>query len=632
MRKPKQKAVKQKRPYSVDRLMRNIASNLARDFRNQLSLPQQHAANAVEIYDHGTVAEMRGLVWDAREDTGAYGFKCAYQMNNVFKRYRFENDLLSSDELEEAAEMQFFDNQCRLADLDLASLPAYCRHVLLWARGFCQDILGEYDLEEHLALSRFGKKASVGIPMRKAVEAERYEWPITGSVEHITWFSRVALQEDDQAREYVFSRSDGETPIFKVVDTLALTFVPKTFKSLRSIMPNTTIGTFYSDGLGKVIAKRLKAAGYDIARLQERHGKLARLASITGDLVTADQSLASDNITLDLVKAIVPDRWFEALNLGRIGKVKLPSGIVVHSTTFCTMGIGFTFPLQTLVFLSLLLAIDEVYLHGRAREVSVYGDDLIYDVRMHPFVLTIFDRLGLKVNADKTFAEGPFRESCGSDYYSGVDVRPFLPKNERGSLVDRKNYELLLYGYYNGLKRRWDTVECPLTFTYLLDELDQVSRGICRVPWNYPDQSGVKVDTPYDMLGIAYRLAPLKFGKHGQVFFKYLRFTADTYEETRHAPYLWRCLGDSADVDRYDHVGSVSRVPKPSRILRFIEEQVGISRSSTPIFTDECACGWPRSGRKFAHRCGKQSKTLRPQPGGRGRVLRQTGVTVHWAP
>lgn len=622
------------RPYSSDGMMRNIASNLARDFRDHIKVPSP-AVNLVELYERGSIEDVRMMDWDVDKVDDSHEFKRVYQLASLFKRYRFEKDLLSSDELEEAAEMQFFDNQVRLADQDLASLPAYCKNVLFWARGFCHEILGNYDIEEHLALSRFGRKASVGVPMREACEAARYEVPISGSVDQITWFSRVYLQEDDQAREYVFSQLDGSNSPFRVVDTLALTFVPKTFKSLRSIMPNTTIGTFYSDGLGKVITERLKRAGYDLATLQEEHREYARLGSITGELVTADQSLASDNITLDLVKAILPDRWFEALNLGRIEKVKLPSGLVVHPCTFMTMGIGFTFPLQTLIFLVLLKAIDAVYNSGRA-VISVFGDDLVYSSPLHPFVLTIFDRLGLKINVDKTFASGSFRESCGGDYHSGLDVRPFLPKNERGSTVDRKNYELLLYTYFNGLQRRWDRVECPHTFAYLLKELDEVTRGrICRVPWFYPDASGVKVEHPTDQLDIAVGLAPLKHGKHGQIFFKYLRFIPDTRLETRHAPYLWRTLGADSGNDGHfgDHnAWSVPRVPDASRILRLIEATTGVRRSRPTVFADDCPCGWPRGKRRKPHICGKQSATSISRIGGRGRVLRQTGVTVHWTP
>lgn len=622
---------KRESTYSVDGMMRNIASCLARDFRTQLA-GSSSAVNVTSIFEGGTIEEVRGLEWDADKASDSYQFKVRHQMSNLFKRYRFEKDLLSSEELEEAAEMQFFDNQLRLTSIDLASLPAYCKHVLFVARGFCHKILGNYDLEEHFALSRFGRKASVGIPMRKACEAERWELPLTGSVEHIAWFSSVVLGEDKQAANYLLAKSTAENKaVFRAVDTLALTFVPKTFKSLRSIMPNTTIGTMYSDGLGKVLSKRLKAAGYDISTLQNAHGEMARLGSITGKLVTADQSLASDNITLDLVKAICPTTWFFALNRGRIGKVKLPSGLTVHSSTFCTMGIGFTFPLQTLIFLCLLKALDYVYNHSRS-EISVYGDDMIYSVELHPFVLTVFERLGLKINVDKTFADGSFRESCGSDYFAGSDVRPFLPKNERGSIVDRKGYEVLLYGYYNGLLRRWNAVECPLTVEYLLTELDRVSRGICRVPPFYPDQAGVRVDSPHDTLGIAYRLAPLKFGKHGQVFFKYLRFVADTEKETRHAPYLWRALGSRVAGDNYAGHSRDVRIPDASRVLRYIEASTGVSSSSTPVFQDECKCGWTRGSRRKPHACGKEADSLRTRSGGGGRVLRQTGVTVHWAP
>jgi hypothetical protein len=32
---------------------------------------------------------------------------------------------------------------------------------------------------------------------------------------------------------------------------------------------------------------------------------------------------------------------------------------------------------------------------------------------------------GFKTNHSKTFSDGPFRESCGADWYEGIDVRPF---------------------------------------------------------------------------------------------------------------------------------------------------------------------------------------------------------------
>lgn len=627
----RQQKRKRERPYSVDKLVRQMAASLARDFQHQLDTAD--ATNVTELLLNSSVAEIRAYDWHQDTALDPYTFKCRYQMQDLLKKYRFQKDQFSTDELAEAAEMQFFDNQCRLVDIDLDSLPAFCKHVLFVAAGYCHQILGNYELEEHYQLCRHGRKASVGIPMREATEAARYEAPITGSPEHITWFSTVHMAEDTSACRYILERwALKDAPLFRDVSELALTFVPKTFKSLRSIMPNTTIGAFYSDGLGKVLAQRLRDAGYDITSLQMKHRDLAREGSITGELVTADQSLASDNITVALVQAILPRAWFNAANLGRVEWVKTPTGLRVKTPTFCTMGIGFTFPLQTLIFLCLLKAIDQCYTHGRSR-VSVYGDDLIYSRSMHPFVMTIFNRLGLKINTEKTFADGCFRESCGSDFYAGVDVRPFQPKNERGSLVGRRDYEALLYIYTNGLLRRWHREEVPETLNFLLDELSKVSRGVLRVPPDYPDSSGIKVESPYDTLNKTCLLAPVKHGKHGKVTFMYLRFQPQYMEMTQHAPYLWRWLGGGTGSDLHRPSIPHPGVLRSGRLLRFIEGQTGVDRDLPLTF--HCEDGKRPGGTR--RRTGKTSSTsverptLIPRPGGVGRTLRQTSSTVRWS-
>jgi len=639
---------KREKPYSVEGLLRNIGACLARDFHHHLG--EDHTENVTELFLNGDVRSIRTVDWQVGTTDDAYRFKCRRQMENLLKRFRFDKDLMSSEELEEDAEQQFLDNQLRLALIDFSDLPVTSRHVLFVAAGHCHKILGNYDLEEHYALCRNGKKASVGIPMREATEPARYELPITGSTEHIAWFSAVPMAEDEGMRDYVFSlfhesekqkslqaewdvRSE-ETRMFKPISELALTFVPKTFKSLRSIMPNTTIGAFYSSGLGQVLFRRLRAAGYDVRTLQREHGRLARMGSITGELVTADQSLASDNITSELLQAILPSAWFKAVDLGRVKDIRLPSGVSVEPLTFMTMGIGFTFALQTLVFLCILKAIDEIYCHSRSAVISVYGDDLIYSRAMHPFVLTHFSRLGLKINVSKTFAEGKFRESCGSDFFAGVDVRPFEPKNERGSFVSRQEYEALLYIWTNGLLRRWERCEVPLTFDYLLAQLAACTNGsVCRVPSDFPDMAGVKVTTPYDTLNITCPLAPLEHGPHGRITFMYLRFIPEYMEEHRHAPYLWRRLGENGGND-FDHSRSNHfRVLRSNRVLRNIEVSTGAGSEHTDTF--KCEGGeWTRGDR--ARRKVRPSlrtsepTTLVAKPGGGGRTMRQQGSTVMW--
>jgi hypothetical protein len=55
---------------------------------------------------------------------------------------------------------------------------------------------------------------------------------------------------------------------------------------------------------------------------------------------------------------------------------------------------------------------------------TVYGDDIVCPTAWVKEVFTILDSLGFLVNKEKSFVDGPFRESCGKEYLHGVDVTP----------------------------------------------------------------------------------------------------------------------------------------------------------------------------------------------------------------
>jgi len=619
--------------YSVDELMLNTAKALVRDFHELTEDSFRYSDYALALQSCN-LENIRSAVPRPRDGDTVTRYKCDYQLASLFKRYRFEKDLFSDDELEQMSITGFLQNQERIARIQLSEMPDVYQAILKRARGLLSLWLGDYDLDEHIDLCRFGRRATVGIPSRKACEAERYEVPITGSKAHITWFSRIYLERDKQVMKYILAQiKEKNISPFQEVEHLALTLVPKTFKSLRGIMPNTTIGSFYTDGLGKVLTRRLQRIGYDITKLQPKHGALAKEGSITGKLVTADQSMASDNITLDLVKALFPQPWFDALNLGRIGVYQLPDGQKVESSTFCTMGIGFTFPLQTLVFLAILRAISINFGHGN-EFISVYGDDLIYDVDMHPFVVTIFERLGLKLNVDKTFSSGSFRESCGSDYYCGRDVRPFSYENNAGSEVSRKEYLTTLYKLINGLRRRWSDIEVPVALRYLITEVAEVNRGkVLRVPLDYPDGAGIKCSSLSELapLEIPEELfAPVKRNMHGVYSFKYLRFVSDMRKETRHEPFLWRHLGG----DMSDGIGG-SDYHRDIRLeflnsARRIERELGLSIAK-PFFTERFAEELPHYTRITSGAWVKRVDTLIAKNKS-GTILSQTGVSSLWTP
>lgn len=239
--------------------------------------------------------------------------------------------------------------------------------------------------------------------------------------------------------------SSGKSPVF--VPGNRFTTVNKDCEKDRGIAIEPSLNVFYQLGLGRVIRMRLRGAGIDLRNGQEIHKRVACEASIEGHLATMDLSNASDTICRNLVKLLLPAAWFEALDSLR-SKKTLVRGSWHLLEKFSSMGNGFTFELETLVFLGLILAVGSVTGHKLVigENVFVYGDDIICPTEISKDVISLLSFSGLSVNARKTFVDGPFRESCGGDYFEGVDVRPHY-------LEESPNEPQQLISLANGLKR-----------------------------------------------------------------------------------------------------------------------------------------------------------------------------------
>lgn len=567
--------------HSVDQLMHRMTQTLVKDFQENLNDPTTFGDLNTALRQT-KAGQFRGSEpAPDYESTDSYMFKCAYQLQSLSKRYRYQNDIFSDNELIEKAVTGFKETQSRLASLDLDAVDGDTSRILDVAASYIAKVLGVYDDKQHRQLCRFGSKASVGVPARAACEAARWELPISGSLDQIAWFDSEMSQYPD-VQDYwhrqKLQRAEPALETYQVVESLALTLVPKTFKSLRSIMPNTTIGSYMSMGLGEMLRMRLKRVGYDIRSLQMRHRMLAQSASVHDQWTTADLSSASDSITEALVRRLFPADWFAALKQCRIGKVTLPDSTCIESLTFCTMGIGYTFPLQTLVFLSLLKAIAAINWHRlEPKVISVYGDDMIYESCLHQHVLRAFPQVGFILNVDKTFAQGAFRESCGGDYFRGVDVRPFQPRNGT-QLVPQTAYEAVLYKYINGLLMRWTEYEIAGTLQYLTSELEKVVHTTKLVPNDYPDDAGVRCSAPRPPKFLEFvKCATLKHLGHGIYRFTCLRFTSKDRKEVRHEPYYWVALRSQSRTVTDYHGRFDLPEPVKTRISLQIEDMTGVS-------------------------------------------------------
>jgi len=219
-------------------------------------------------------------------------------------------------------------------------------------------------------------------------------------------------------RTTVGEKVEPELTVVVKIDHGKLEFVPKNAKTDRAIMVEPWLNSICQLGIGDYIARRLKRFGVDLQD-QSRNKRLARRGSITGALATLDLSSASDSISMKLVEHLLPTPWFDLLLRFRTGVVVEKGGLVTRLQKFSSMGNGFTFPLESLIFWALTRACcDDNDI------VSVYGDDIICPTEKVGKVMSVLHATGFTVNEEKSFFEGPFRESCGGDYLSGIDVRP----------------------------------------------------------------------------------------------------------------------------------------------------------------------------------------------------------------
>lgn len=222
------------------------------------------------------------------------------------------------------------------------------------------------------------------------------------------------------------------------------TTVPKNAKTDRFICKEPCMNMFLQRGFGGFIRRRLKTIGVDLDD-QTHNQQLSAIGSNDGSLATIDLKAASDSISLRLVQDLLPGDWYEALVAVRSERVRLTEkdfpllkntdfGGLTHESKgrdyWCTlekissMGNGFTFELESLIFWALTSTVIELAGIDDTR-IGIYGDDIICPTPVAGRVLEVLGYAGFACNVEKTFMDGPFRESCGFHAFNGRDVSPF---------------------------------------------------------------------------------------------------------------------------------------------------------------------------------------------------------------
>jgi len=259
----------------------------------------------------------------------------------------------------------------------------------------------------------------------------------------------LVMSQPHWARSVTNTEVVGFWPIIKVEDMdlvpgNRIAFVPKTAVTHRTIAIEPLVNVYAQLGLGRLMRRKLRLkCGLDLDD-QIPNQEMARRGSIDGSLATIDLSSASDTVAREVVRFLLPHEWFERLDLVR-SKVGYLDGEWLRYEKFSSMGNGCTFELETLIFWSLSIACVRS-LGLDVENVRVYGDDIIVPSSAYDFLVEVLSFCGFTTNGSKSFREGPFRESCGKDFYDGLEVRPFFQK-------ENLNEVQTLFRLANGLRR-----------------------------------------------------------------------------------------------------------------------------------------------------------------------------------
>ncbi len=303
------------------------------------------------------------------------------------------------------------------------------------------------DVYYHRIIPRHGPGATAD-RLKGNQKFDQLEW--TERLERVFSWGDFIIPSARYFQEYLpsvkFLEPGDERPVRVIT-------VPKTLKAPRIIAIEPTCMQYVQQGLLARFTEYIESpyvgvrsnhnSGFGVVGFthQEPNQRLACEGSLSGELATLDLSEASDRVSNQLVRAMVDNypNLAEGIDACRSRKADVPGHGVIRLAKFASMGSALTFPIEamvfsTVVFMAIARAVaDETGDESRARVdtglilrhrsgVRVYGDDIVVPVRFVQRVVEYLNLFGFKVNSNKSFWTGKFRESCGKEYYDGHDV------------------------------------------------------------------------------------------------------------------------------------------------------------------------------------------------------------------
>lgn len=386
-------------------------------------------------YDHKSFLE---LDLDPADYEDAYSFSGDYLVASFLSKWKGLNTGLDL-EAEALQRFRSSETSCRETNLRLkefrnSGIKPRLETAIAVAKRKIAWLLGPFDWSLVCDSYGWGPGATADISRRRAfVDTKLSQTPISvtrralpvlrAEIDSDLHWSAVILgiNVEDVSLPFCFLPH-----IFSVKEECVIDTVPKNSKTHRVIAKENTGNGFLQKGFGAYFRRRLKRVGIDLddQSLNQRAAK----AAVNEGYATLDLKAASDTVSRELVFELLPVDWALALDTVRSHKAKMPDGEVVNLEKFSSMGNGFTFELESLIFWALTSA--EANESDDRERVWIYGDDIICPQSVAPGLIELLEFCGFKTNVSKSFVSGNFFESCGKHYFKGVDVTPVYQKEE----------------------------------------------------------------------------------------------------------------------------------------------------------------------------------------------------------
>lgn len=356
-------------------------------------------------------------------------FRDAYLASEMLSKYPFEIEGLDR-KAEALSSFMQFEAQCaetnaRVAGYDEKPVRPFLKEIRIMRQLIANcvgDVASNWDTIERLCT--FTSGASWSLKRRYGDPSNKFGLNKPAVTSNCLGLAEYVVRQIPLWR--------GHLSDFHLAAGNKVTTVAKNAKTERTIAIEPELNMYCQRGIGRYIRRCLSRVGNSL-KYQTRNQDLALVGSWSGEVATLDLKGASDTLSLGVCELLLPADLYQLILLTRSPYGVLPDRTLVTYEKVSSMGNGFTFELESLIFWALVKACI-ISLNLDDRRMSVYGDDIICPTTAVDLVRGLLTYLGFTLNEKKSHWSGPFRESCGKHYYLGHDVTPFYVRKPVDSI------------------------------------------------------------------------------------------------------------------------------------------------------------------------------------------------------